>query len=306
MVAVMGILKDSDSGDTIPLAARIVVGRATTASLRLVDKRVSGEHATVRWTGTGWEVRDLGSRNGTFVDGVRVGAGEAAAIRVGTRLSFGDPAPRFDVIDASAPGPVARDLRTGAWRAAEGGMLALPSSDRPECVVYGDPAGGWFAEGDDRRAVTDGDVLEVGGVPFALALPEMVDGTATVERSMRLDTIGLRFGVSRDEEHVALTVVHRGEPIPLEPREHGYVLLTLARQRLADAAEPSAEQGWVDRDRLLKMLQLDANGLNVAIYRARGQLASIGVDDAAGIVEVRRGQRRIGIAPERLDVRPLE
>jgi hypothetical protein len=302
----MAILKDLTSGDAIPLAARIVVGRATTASLRLVDKRVSGEHATVRWTGTTWEIRDLGSRNGTFVGGVRVGAGEAAAIRAGTRLSFGDPDPRFEVVDAAAPGPVARDLRSGTWVAAEEGMLALPSSERPECVVYGDPAGGWFAEGDDRRSVTDGDVLEVGGVPFALALPEMVDGTATVERAMRLETMGLRFGVSRDEEHVVLTVLHRGQPVPLEPREHGYVLLTLARQRLEDAGEPLAEQGWIDRDRLLKMLQLDANGLNVAIYRARGQLASIGVDDAAGIVEVRRGQRRIGITPDHLEVKPLE
>ncbi|MEZ4239944.1 MAG: FHA domain-containing protein [Myxococcota bacterium] len=302
----MAILKDLTTGATIPLAARIVVGRATTASLRLVDKRVSGEHATVRWTGSGWEVRDLGSRNGTFVGGVRVGPGEAAGVKVGTQLSFGDQEARYELVDAAAPGPVARDLRTNAWVAAEDGMLALPSSAQPECVVYGDPAGGWFAEGDDRRPVTDGDVLEIGGVPFALALPEMVDGTATVERAMRLDTIGLRFGVSRDEEHVVLTVVHRGEDVPLEPREHGYVLLTLARQRLDDAGEPSAEQGWIDRDRLLKMLQLDANGLNVAIYRARGQLASIGVDDAAGIVEVRRGQRRIGIPPERLEVKPLE
>jgi hypothetical protein len=94
--------------------------------------------------------------------------------------------------------------------------------------------------------------------------------------------------------------------IPTEPREHAYVLLTLARKRLADRGEPLAEQGWIDRDQLLRMLQLDANGLNVAIYRARGQLAAAGLLDSAGIVEVRRGQRRIGVDPSRLVVGPLE
>ena len=72
-------------------------------------------------------------------------------------------------------------------------------------------------------------------------------------------------------------------------------LLTLARLRLEDADEPSAEQGWVDRDRLLKLLGVDANALNVAIYRARGQLPAGGVDGAAGVVEVRRGRRPLGV-----------
>src|SRR5262245_56689997 len=71
----MAILRDLGSGEAVPLAARVVVGRASTATLRLGDSRVSGEHATVLWTGAAWEIRDLGSRNGTFVDGGRVGAG---------------------------------------------------------------------------------------------------------------------------------------------------------------------------------------------------------------------------------------
>jgi hypothetical protein len=53
------------------------------------------------------------------------------------------------------------------------------------------------------------------------------------------------------------------------------------------------------------MLGLDSNSLNVAIYRARRQLQAIGVDGAASLVEVRRGQRRIGISAERLEVVPL-
>ena len=200
-----------------------------------------------------------------------------------------------------------RQIRTGNLIGAVDGLLGLPSVEQPEVVVYRDLAGTWIAEaGDERREITDGDLLEVGGQAFSLSVPESTDHTATVESGSTLDAVALRFGVSLDEEHVQLTVSCRGQRTPLEPREHGYVLLTLARQRLEDRELPFAEQGWIDRDRLLRMLQLDANGLNVAIYRARGQLASAGIDNAVGIVEVRRGQRRIGIDPDRLEVGPLE
>jgi pSer/pThr/pTyr-binding forkhead associated (FHA) protein len=303
----MAILRDLQSDAALPLAARLVVGRATTAALRVQDKRVSGEHATLRWTGTNWEVRDLGSRNGTFVDGNRVGSGESASLVAGSKLSFGDPAAQYVLSDAGAPGAVAREVKSGQLLGAKDGLLGLPSSEQPEVVVYRDFSGAWLAEtGDERREVTDGDVIEVGGQEFSLSVPEFADQTATVESGTTLEAITLRFGVSLDEEHVQLTVISRGRRDPLEPREHGYVLLTLARKRLEDRALPSAEQGWIDRDRLLRMLQLDANGLNVAIYRARGQLASAGIDNAVGIVEVRRGQRRIGIDPDRLEVGPLE
>jgi hypothetical protein len=303
----MATLREVGSDEAVPLAARVVIGRAPTATLRIGDSKVSGEHASLRWTGTSWEVRDLGSRNGTFVDGTRVAPGEGRALVAGSKLSFGDPAPRWELVDAGPPGAVARDLKSGRVVAAEDGLLALPRKDTPEVVVFLDPSGRWRAEaGDERREVSDGDVIDAGGARFALALPAMVEGTATVEAAATLDTVTLKFGVSRDEEHVQLTVVHRGKATPLEPREHGYVLLTLARRRLQDAKLPPAEQGWVERDQLLRMLQLDANGLNVAIYRARGQLAAAGIDNAVGIVEVRRGQRRIGIDPERLEVGPLE
>ena len=53
-----------------------VIGRSPTCTLRLSDGWVSGQHAAIRWTGTGWSIKDLSSRNGTFVDGVRMNPGE--------------------------------------------------------------------------------------------------------------------------------------------------------------------------------------------------------------------------------------
>ena len=52
--------------------------------------------------------------------------------------------------------------------------------------------------------------------------------------------------------------------------------------------------GWADRDELLRMLRVDANAFNVAVHRARQQLLAAGVKGAAGIVQVRRRQRRFG------------
>ncbi len=239
------------------------------------------------------------------MDGARLVPGEAWPLVAGARISFGAEEPVYLLLHPGAPGPVARDP-SGAPRASVDGLLALPAPEDPVALVYADHDGSFVLEsGDERRRVDDGETVVVAGVGYVLSLPRPVEGTATADAGPTLDTVTLRFGVSRDEEHVAMSLLHRGKVTPMEPREHGYVLLTLARKRLEDRGEPPSEQGWIDRDQLLRMLHLDANGLNVAIYRARGQLAAAGLDGAAGIVEVRRGQRRIGISPDRLDVRPL-
>jgi len=275
--------------------------------MQLGDPRVSGEHATILWSGGRWVIRDLGSRNGTFVDGGRIAAGEAARLVAGAKLGFGGPDDLWELVDAGPPSALAEDLASGAHVLAEDGILALPDADAPEVLIYDSGRGGWTLEqsGETTEAITDGHVVRVSERSFRIRLPAALEGTATVEAGPRIDTIRLRFAVSRDEEHVIVTVLHRGREIVLEEREHGYILLTLARARIADREEPLSEQGWIDRERLLKMIQLDPNALNVAIYRARGQLTAAGVEGAAAVVDVRRGQRRLGLEPDRIEVVPL-
>ena len=49
-----------------------VVGRAESADLKLVSNRVSREHAVLSWEAGQFWIRDLGSTNGTFVNGTRI------------------------------------------------------------------------------------------------------------------------------------------------------------------------------------------------------------------------------------------
>ncbi|MFP2913406.1 FHA domain-containing protein, partial [Pyxidicoccus sp. 3LFB2] len=57
----------------VPLAGgRLVLGREDAGGQPLPDERLSRQHAEVGREGSGWHVEDLGSRNGTYVDGEQV------------------------------------------------------------------------------------------------------------------------------------------------------------------------------------------------------------------------------------------
>src|SRR3954471_21388385 len=86
----MAILAKHPEGPPVVLLSRHLVGRSRLADLRMTKPGVSGEHAVVCWTGRAWELHDLGSRNGTILDGRRLAAGERIAIVRGAVIAFGD------------------------------------------------------------------------------------------------------------------------------------------------------------------------------------------------------------------------
>ncbi|MDQ3032136.1 MAG: response regulator [Myxococcota bacterium] len=66
--------------------ARAVIGRGTGSDVTIEDSLVSREHAVISRDESGWMVRDLGSRNGTFVNGRRV---DVERLRYGDRMVIG-------------------------------------------------------------------------------------------------------------------------------------------------------------------------------------------------------------------------
>ena len=67
--------------------ARLTVGRSPSCDCVLPEECVSRRHAELRRDGARWFVRDLGSSNGTRVNGLRVS--EDIEVRPGDRLSLG-------------------------------------------------------------------------------------------------------------------------------------------------------------------------------------------------------------------------
>ena len=296
------------------LLSRHLVGRSRLADLRMTDPTVSGEHAVLRWTGREWELHDLGSRNGTSVDGRKLASGERVTIGRGAVIEFGQPENAWRLDDDAPPTIMAIAEREDAPLCARNDLLALPSDDEPEAVIFRDPGGNWLIEqsGETVR-VADRATVRAGGHDYLLRVPDVI--APTWDRSSpapHLATLTLQFSVSRDEEYVALTARDEHHVIDLGARAHHNVLLTLARSRLEDrkarqAAERGApahesSEGWVYQDELADRLAIDETHLNVAVFRCRRQLAEAGIVGAASIIERRRPTRELRLGVARIEI----
>jgi len=75
------------------IEGKSLIGRSEECDVFLVDPSVSRTHAIVEVVNGEPNVRDLGSTNGTFVNGMRV---ESSALRSGDELRFGNTQMRFE------------------------------------------------------------------------------------------------------------------------------------------------------------------------------------------------------------------
>lgn len=82
------VVAGRSSGTAIALADRnIVLGRGTDCDLRIDDEYISTRHAVLRRHDGIWYAEDLGSTNGTFLDGARIHG--PTELRVGARVRLG-------------------------------------------------------------------------------------------------------------------------------------------------------------------------------------------------------------------------
>ena len=86
-MAALVLLRDGVPLVRFALAGAATLGRASDCEVQLVDTELSRHHARVKPVGDGWVLEDLGSRNGTRVDG-QVARGELA-LRAGAVIELG-------------------------------------------------------------------------------------------------------------------------------------------------------------------------------------------------------------------------
>jgi pSer/pThr/pTyr-binding forkhead associated (FHA) protein len=116
-------------GRRLPITLAVVnVGRADYNDIVIADPSVSTTHAKLQRRDDVWVLSDLGSTNGTYVEGEPV-TGEIA-LTPGTTLRFGDVAALFEPHDA--PQPIRQRVDPPAAEPASGWMGdAPPPEPRP-------------------------------------------------------------------------------------------------------------------------------------------------------------------------------
>ena len=105
----LAIVEGQEAGQEFPVTARMLVGRDPGADVVVADSEVSTKHASFLPSDGGVTVEDLGSTNGTFVNGKRLTG--AHQVTAGDRIQMGDtvlevrglPAPVQAEVSPAAP-----------------------------------------------------------------------------------------------------------------------------------------------------------------------------------------------------------
>jgi pSer/pThr/pTyr-binding forkhead associated (FHA) protein len=93
------VLAGAKDGTEIPLKrSKFLIGRSSECTLRAGSDAISRRHCVLLTTDTGLSVRDLGSRNGTLVNGVKITT--ETPLKPGDQLAVGPL--KFEVIASSA------------------------------------------------------------------------------------------------------------------------------------------------------------------------------------------------------------
>jgi adenylate cyclase len=130
----------------LQLGRKLVVGRAVTSDVPIYDPTISRRHAEIVLTTTGVRVTDLGSSNGTFLNGAKITDAEATANDV---VTFGKVAFRVKEVTAPAPRPqvvpTPADFKSGKGGVAGGTIvrqLPVSVSGGVPAIVMDEPQAG--------------------------------------------------------------------------------------------------------------------------------------------------------------------
>jgi pSer/pThr/pTyr-binding forkhead associated (FHA) protein len=221
--------------------ANLTFGRATTNDVVLSDQRVSRCHARAERTSAGWEIVDLGSSNGLFVNGAAV---TRATLGPGDVVTIGDSALQFD----PSPAEVSTTQRVdgvpdlGATVVGLSLQTHLPDIAQPRLAVAM-PGRTW-------EVPVSGDSLTIGRDP---ASGVVLDSPLVSRHHAVLERRGTRFvirdlrsinGTRLRGERIATAEVADGDTIAIGPAR-----LVLKRGFAVDDLTIAAPRRGVSRAR---------------------------------------------------------
>jgi ABC transport system ATP-binding/permease protein len=142
-------------GRRIPLDGGVTLGRNDDNDVVLADERASRHHARISPAGEGFEIADLGSRHGTYLNGDRL-ADASRQLAPGDAIEIGDQRLRF--LGGQATRMASRELPiVGVQTVAfDGDRLAI-GRDPANDVVLADPNVSRF----HAEVIREGDVVEL-------------------------------------------------------------------------------------------------------------------------------------------------
>lgn len=273
----------------------VTLGRSPASDLVFPSERVSWQHAAIAVeNGIPW-VRDLGSRNGTFVNGERLaaprvicdgdvlGISPAVTLRVRVTGTAQPAVPRALVVEDIATG-IRYPVRSERFTIGPAGDLRTSGAGATLLVTGPDDL--WLGvDGEDA--------------PVAVDEPFVVDGRAyavrraDVERSPTLGAAGGQplydlVATLNGDSGAEATLVdpESGRTHRVEGENRALLLYVLGKRAQADAtaAAPLADRGWMSDDDVANALwgrgqaSRDDNALHVLIHRVRKEVAAAGFD----------------------------
>lgn len=282
-----------------------VIGRGQ-ADIVVEDRTVSAQHARVSYFDLAWHIRDLGSKNGTYVDGQRVDVGPWRRLEAGARVDLGG-APPFRIADVRAPIMHARSQK-GQIVLPVDGVLALPSADAPEVLIMQGDRGHVLERDGVESPIADGQEVKAGETVWRVFIGGDGDlfETQPTTPARDLRTTRFVFTEALDAGLVRLRVGCDDGEVSISGRSFILVLLHLARARLTDRERGIDERecGWRTRHEIVTELRISPDKLNLDLHRARRVLQAEGVRAVDALIERRREQAALRIGLGDLTIHP--
>lgn len=244
-MATLVVLDGYQSGSVIALAESLIVGRDPKSGLRMTDPLVSSRHAAVRMGEQGFEIADLASTNGTFLNGDRIA--QPTSLRLGDVIRIGSTHLLFTDQEDPERGGTAQDslapLREESFVhdslvGSAGPQLEGPKvrwiTDVDEGILLGDSG----AHSGGRGLKLALPVVDAVQRSFSVAwdLPDLIQRIAQgFVRATEAEGVAV-FVIRQDAEDPELALIGRANDEGIKPEEDpGFeVDLGLAHKALAE------------------------------------------------------------------------